>query len=52
MKTNYVVQIVKRADDEVVWASEPTYERNATKIADGAGINLNWDDYLVRTVMA
>jgi hypothetical protein len=46
------VQIVKRSDGEVVWESKPTYERDAEKIANGAGINLNWDEYSVHIVGA
>lgn len=48
----FIVQIVKDEGNEVVWQSQPTNNRRAEKIADGAGINLNWETHHISVVEA
>lgn len=47
---DYYVEIVNDQTQEVVKAMGPMSEHSADKVADGASINLNHDDYFVRVV--
>lgn len=44
------VEIVKDKGNEVVKRMGPMGEQRADRVADGASINLNWDEYSVRIV--
>ncbi len=46
----YIVQIIEDKTGNVAWASEPHSQREADKIEEGAGINLDWDHYHIETV--
>jgi hypothetical protein len=47
----FYVEIVKDGPpEEVVKRMGPMHERRADKVADGASINLNHDEYSVRIV--
>lgn len=46
----FVAQIVDLDTGEIEYESKPTYERRAEKIADGIGINLNWEKFSVQVV--
>ena len=48
----YIAEIVEDATGKAVWQSKPTSERRAEKIADGASINLDWENFSVRVVRA
>lgn len=43
----YVARITEDSTGKVHWESVPTSERHAQRMADGAGINLNWDEFTV-----
>jgi hypothetical protein len=48
----FYVEIVRYKDEKVVKRMGPMGERRAEKVEEGAGINLNWNDYFTRTVPA
>lgn len=48
----YVAQIMEDATGLVHWRSRPTTEREAEKMAEGAGINLDWDKFSVSVFLA
>lgn len=50
VNTKFVAQIVRSEDGEVVYESKSTDRRGADQIADGMGINLNWEEYTTRVV--
>ena len=47
MNDLFVTKIVEDATGRVVWRSKPTDRRNADKMADGAGRNLDWGKFSV-----
>lgn len=47
---DYYVEIVRDSDEHVESRMGPMSFRRAEKVADGAGINLNWDEYTVRII--
>lgn len=47
---SYEIHIIRDEDDEIVKRMSAGTERQAEKIATGAGINLNWDDYRIEVI--
>lgn len=41
----YVARIIEDKTGKIVRESKPMTERQANKLADGMGINLNWERY-------
>lgn len=48
----FYVEIFRDKDSKVMSRMGPMSERRAEKVEDGAGINLNWEEYSTRIVPA